>query len=359
MSKKLGHSNSLRRRCFAKSNLRLDSCNTSADEDCSMCQTPGDHTQASINVLVEDADCKRSPNLQRKYGSVTPNIRLSSPQHEKPRFPIALNHSISGSSIDSGVGLSRASSLSSLPHSKRPSRESSNTVDIASPLLESRQPLGSGAERLSIDDHSRCPSRLSDCIIADEPTRILNSQSEGILSCSNNDDGDDVDDLTRRTDRVSITRDSVDDLKIAVQKLFNNIQQQPESGHIQRQMHLHVDSVESGPHFTKRRHSAADPYMPLTQRHQRLSRQVERKRSAQPLFHRSMEDSSSSTHSRRKPSACNVCGRRHREPTMSAPSVIVKTTRFPDHQKRRRYSEVLKVCEYTTLITFALCECFA
>lgn len=350
MNNKLGHSHSLRRKCFANSNLlQLDSCSASADQASS---TPDDHTPALITV--EDADdndhSKQSPKPKRKHASNT----LSSPLHVKPRFP----HSTSGSSIDSGVGLSRASSLSSLPcGSKRPSRESSNAcaVDIASPLLESQRTLSAnrpGADqRANIIDNipiirSRSPCPPSDSGITGEPTRILNSQSESecILFCDAADDN--IDDLTQRTHRLSISRGAVKDLKSAIQRLLDDLEQQPQTEQIHKQGGLDADfkssdQVESdGPYFPKRRHSSAGPYIPLTQRQSRL---VERKRSAQPSLHRSMEDSSS-TPKRRKPSACIVCERKHKELTMSAESVFVKTARFPDHRKQRRYSEVLKVC---------------
>ena len=353
MSKKLEHSNSLRRKVFAKSNLlQLDSCSASADQASS---TPDDHTPALITV--EDADDnhnKQSHKPKRKHASNT----LSSPLHVKPRFL----HSTSGSSIDSGVGLSRASSLSSLPcDSKRPSRESSNAcaVDSASPLLEYQRSLSiNGPEadqRANIIDNvqaicSGSPCPPSDSGITGEPTRILNSQSEseGILLCDAADD--DVDDLTERTHRLSISRGAVEDLKSAFQSFLESLEQQPQIEQIHKRGYLDADfkssdQVESdGPYFPKRRHSSAGPYIPLTQ-HQR--RQVERKRSAQPFLHQSMEDSSS-TPRRRKPSACIVCERKLREPTMSAESVFIKTARFPDHRKQRRYSEVLKVCILTS-----------
>ena len=321
MSKGLGHSNSLRRRCFGRLNLlECDSCSVSVDQ--ASCHTPDDNAipaPAAAHITVEDVD-SGSKRPKRRHGSVTPNV-LPSP---KSRFP-GLCHSTSGSSIDSGVGLSRASSLSSLPcGSKRPSRESSSTVDTASPLLASQK---------SVND-SPCP--YIDGIITGEPTN-LEILKEG---CTTDDE---VDDLTLCTHRLSISRSVVEDLQTAVQRLLDDLQQQPTTGQVYKQRHLNVDlrsSIESdGSCFPKRRHSSADPYIPLT-RH--LSRQVERKRSAQPFFHRLMEDSNCTLRGR-KPSACIVCERKHREPTLSAESVFIKTARFPEQQKRRRYSEILKV----------------
>lgn len=337
--------NSLRRRCFGRLTLheQCDFYSTSASVDNASYQSPGDNNAipapAAAHITVEDAD-SGSKQPKRRHGSVTPNA-LTSPVHAKSRFDPGLRHSISGSSIDSGVGLSRASSLSSLPYgSKRPSRESSSTLDTASPLLASQKSVN---ERLSIDDRCGSPCPHSDSVIADESTNleILNgsSISEGSII-----DGE-VDDLSQRAQRLSISRGVVEDLQTAVQRLLVDLQQQPPTGQVLRQRHpANVDCMSSSvvsdsPCFPKRRHSSADPYMPLTQR---VNRQVERKRSAQPFLHRSVVDSSNATR-RRKPSGCIVCERKHRKPTLSAESVFIKTARFPEQQKRRRYSEVLKV----------------
>ena len=356
MSKKLAHSHSLRRRCFAKSDLLLpDSCNASggADQDPSTPKTPDDHTPAAL-ITIEDADNSNLPQLspkpRRKHASNT----LSSPTHVTPQSPAhgQLSRSVSGSSIDSGVGLSRASSSSSLlSSSKRPSRASSNAVDTASPLLESRRPFSintPGAERPSIIDHevpvicSRSPP--SDSGITDESTRLLNSQSEGILGYNTSTAEGDIDDLTLRTHRLSISK-GIEDLQTAVQRLLDDLEQRDQTGQSHKQRYLDADFKSSdqdesdGPYCPKRRHSSAGPYVPLTQRQ---TREVQRKRSAQPFFHRSMEDSNNTPRGR-KTSACIMCERKHREMAMSAESVIVKTTRFPDRKKQRRYSEVLKV----------------
>ena len=349
MSKKLTHANSLRRKCFAKSNLLLpDSCNESsgANQDPSTPKTPEDHTPAAL-ITVENADNSNpqlSPKPRRKHASNTlSSLTPQSPTHGQ------LSRSISGSSVDSGVGLSRASSSSSLlSSSKRPSRASSNAVDTASPLLESQRSLSvntPGAERPSIIDHdvpvicSRSPP--SDSGITDEPTRLLDSQSEGILCYNTSTAEGDIDDLTLHTHRLSISR-GIEDLQTAVQRLLDDLEQQnhDQTEQIQKQGYLNADFETDGPYCPKRRHSSAGPYVPLTQR---LSREVERKRSAQPFFHWSTEDSSSTPRGR-KTSACIMCERKHRETAMSAESIIVKTTRFPDRKKQRRYSEVLKVC---------------
>ena len=351
---KFTHSNSLRRRCFAKSNLhQLDSCNIPADQASSTQKTPDcDYTINPVTIAVEDTNNNShkplSPKPKRKHASNT----LSSPQHNiTPQLFPTLSHSTSGSSIDSGVGLSRASSLSSLPcGSKRPSRESSSTnhTDIASPLLESQGSLStnrSAAKRANSIDvpiiRSRCACPPSDSGIIGEPTGILNSQNVGILSA------DDIEDLTQRTHRLSISRGAVENLQTAVERLLDDLEHHPQTEPIHKQGYLDADFKSSdqdendGPYLPKRRHSSAGPYIPLTQRQ---TRPVERKRSAQPFFHRSKEDSSS-TPRRRKTSACIVCERKHRVPTMSAESVFLKTARFPDRHKRRRYSEVLKVCQ--------------
>ena len=412
-NKKLAHSNSLRRKCFAKSNLQLDFCTASMDQASRTASAPEDPTPALALITVENADNsaqstpQRSPKPKRKHASNT----LSSPPHITPQFS-TLSHSTSGSSIDSGVGLSRASSLSSLPSgSKRPSRDSCNAVDIGSPLVESRRSLSTnkpGAKAASIVDipiirsRSPCPPGDSGSGITDEPTRILhNSQSQGILLCNSAEDDigdltqrtqasivdipiirsrspcppgdsgsgitdeptrilhnsqsqgillcnsaeDDIGDLTQRTHRLSISRGAVEDLQTAVQRLLDDLQQQPQAEQLHMQGYLNTDFKSSdqdesdGPYHPKRRHSSAGLHIPLTQRQ---SRQVERKRSDQPFFHRSMEGSTT-TPRRRKLSACIVCERKHREPTKSAECVFVKTTRLPDHRKQRRYSEVLKV----------------
>ena len=356
MSKKLAHSHSLRRRCFAKSDLLLsDSCNESggADQDSSTPKTPDDHTPAAL-ITIEDTDnsnhSQLSPKPRRKHASNT----LSSPTHVTPQSPThgQFSRSVSGSSIDSGVGLSRASSSSSLSSSsKRPSRESSNAVDTASPLLESQRSLSvntPGAERPSIIDHdvlgvpvicSRSPP--SDSGIIDEPTGLLHGQREGILGYNTSTTEGDIDDLTLRTHRLSISR-GIEDLQTAVQRLLDDLEQQnhDQTGQNHKQGYLDVDFESDGPYRPKRRHSSAGPYVPLTQR---PSREVERKRSAQPFFHRSVEDSNNTPRGR-KTSACIMCERKHREMAMFAESVMVKTTRFPDRKKQRRYSEVLKVC---------------
>jgi hypothetical protein len=220
-------------------------------------------------------------------------------------------------------------------------------VDIASPLLGSQRSLSinrPGAERANIIDHdipvirSRSPCPPSD---SDRPTRLLDSQCEGILCCNTAED--DIDDLTLCTHRLSISRGAVEDLQTAVQRLLDDLQRQPQAGQIHKQEgYLGTDLKSSdqdesdGPYRPKRRHSSAGPCVPLTQRQ---SREVVRKRSAQPFFHQSMKDSSSTPRSR-KSSACIVCERKQ---AMSAESVFVKTTRFPDRRKHRRYSEVLKV----------------
>ena len=348
MSKKIGHSNSLRRKCFAKLDLsQSDPCGTPARVDQSA-QTPANDCIPAM-ITVEDVDSKQSSKPKRKHGSLTPSA-MPSPLHGKPRFSM-LNHSTSGSSIDSGIGLSRSSSSNSLLYgSKRPSRESST----ASPLLDSQQPFsGTNYERLSTDGHNWNPCTLSSDgftkTTGRPATRILNShQSESILNDSGIDDG--IDDLSRRTQRLSISKGAVDDLQAAVQRLLEDLEERSQTEQIQIQGYLGASNTESdAPWVTNRRHSSGYPCTHLT-RHQ--NRVGERKRSAQLFFPRdcSMEKScrSSSGFKRRRSSACIACGRPgQREPTsMSTQSVIIKTTRSPDQQKWRRFSEVLKVCRY-------------
>ena len=230
------------------------------------------------------------------------------------------------------------------------------SLTTASTMLKSQRSLSiktPGAERPSIIDHdvpvicSRSPPSNSG--ITDEPTRLLDNQREGVL-CYNTSTADgDIDDLTLRTRRLSISR-GIEDLQTAVQRLLDDLEQQnhDQTGQNHKQGYLDADFESDGPYHPKqRRHSSAGPYVPLTQH---LSRKVEskRKRSAQPFFHRSMEDSSSTPRGQ-KTSACIMCERNHREMAMSAESVIVKTTRFPDRKKQRRYSEVLKVIPYCYL----------
>ena len=224
------------------------------------------------------------------------------------------------------------------------------SLTTASTMLKSQRSLSiktPGAERPSIIDHdvpvicSRSPP--SDSGITDESTRLLNSQSEGILGYNTSTAEGDIDDLTLRTHRLSISR-GIEGLQTAVQRLLDDLEQHnhDQMGQNHKQGYLDADFESDGPCRPKRRHSSAGPYVPLTQ-HQ--TRDVQRKRSAQPFFHRSTEDSNNTPRGR-KTSACIMCERNHREMAMLAESVIVKTTRFPDRKKQRRYSEVLKVIPY-------------
>ena len=351
MTKKLGHSNSLRRKCFAKSNLlQLDSCSASADQASS---TPDDHIPALITV--EDAyngHNKQSPKPKRKHASNT----LSSPLHVKPQFP-TLTHTTSGTSIDSGVGLSRASSLWKTPDDLTPFLITVEDADDKQSLKFSKWKHDSVTQNTLFSSLEKPPSPTLSKLSTDSGLGLSRAGSLSSLSWTcgskqpsreSSSTADNIDDLTQCIHRLSISRGAVEDLKSAVQTLLDDLEQQPQTEQIHKQGDLNADfkssdQVESdGPYFPKRRHSSAGLYIPLTQRQSRL---VERKRSAQPFLHRSMKDSiSNSTPRRRKPSACFVCKRKHRELTMSAESIFVKTARFPDHRKQRRYTEVFKVC---------------
>lgn len=304
-------------------------------------------------LTVVDTD----PRPSRKQGSVSLSGDASSFSDLKTPLRTLRNQSVSGSSIDSGVGLSRTSSLSSLPHSKRSSRESPNTVDsISSPLLESQKPLfnnQSEIENTDCEEHSNG---------AKTSRRILDGEEDTVSSVTDGDNltqqlgrTSDEDGLSQRPSRVSISSEALANLVIAAQAIVDDVRELPQPGGTRSGQPMHHLSVSSeqplaerdGPcHVSVRRHSSADPYIPLTQR---PNWGVERKRSAQPYFHRSATntvgeaDSSSCRGRIRKQSACIVCERKHREPTMSEPSVIIRTAMTPEHQKKRRYSEVLKV----------------
>ena len=271
---------------------------------------------------------------------------------------LKLRHqSVSTSSLDSGVGLSRASSLSSLSQSKRSSKESSNLADITSPLFESRL--------ASIDKSLSEASGNTDDQDEDCSNVITDKSNSGILD---RDDvtGNNIDEdyHTTRTERVSISKEALNELMIAVQKVVADVNKQPEGGQVdalnRKAEQVHISNFNSMPpltaekdgpwHKSVRRHSSADPYIPLTQR---MKRQTERKRSAQPSFHRSPISESEEHNGRNNgnmhnTSACIMCGRKQRETTRSAPRVYIKMpAMIPGHQKMRRFSETLKVAMCT------------
>ena len=345
--KKCGRQVSLRRKCFRRPSQLLLGQSPSVDEYCSvpnndaaLCTLP------SLNV--ENTDSNMPSKSQRKSGSTM--INSISGDLCLPQCYPTLNQSVSGSSIDSGFsGLSRTSSLTSLPPSKRCSAESS------SPLVESRRllslnraevdPIGTEkTNNLSKERGSRVSIDSAGGRILDSEDKISPTIDEAVLS--------------ERTQRLSISVEVLDNLLIATQRVVEDAQQSTVNNSQlgpspPLSQFADVDSEMDGPcHFTIRRHSSADPYIPLTQR---PIKQAERKRSTQPSFHRysassrfgatEVGDGRSSDKPRaRKISACIVCERRNREPTRSAPSVIIKTAMtFVDHQKRRRFSDTLKV----------------
>lgn len=348
-SKKLGHAKSLRRRCF---NLHhLDSQTEPADQAVSSTVTV--HSPA---LSVEDTDLTEMPSKrERKSGSGTVD---SSPGESgsflgcRTQYQAAIRPSQSSSSLDSGLGLSRASSISSLPHSQRPSRESSNLADTASPLVESK--------RLVSVDELQSETLENDDLINKEDRKVMADKSgsvnSGILTdgedkpnCDNNNE----DDLVGRMKRFSISAVILDRLVTAVREVVADVTPHTAAAGIPKHTHLHASYSEplterdSPCRAPVRRHSSAGPYIPLTQG---PKGQAERKRSAQPSFHRSFcnnkleDDSESSSGKVRKTSACIMCRRKQRESTRSEPRVYIKTTpTIPGHQKKRRFSEIFKV----------------
>lgn len=354
---KLGHSPSLRRKCFKRCQL---------DPHHSESADPVPNTLRNLSTptfSVEDTDSNVLSKRERKSGSVT----VSTPIDEVgSSLHLTLRHqSSSTSSLDSGVSLSRASSSSSLSQSKRSSKDNSNPGDIASPPFESKR-LASIDELLTeasgntgTDDQGEdCSNNLK--VITDKSnTSILLDRDDAIGSNT------DEDYLTTHMKRVSISMEALEDLLIAVNKVVANANQQSEAGQgalNQKAKQLHISNSlpplatekDGSWHDSVRRHSSADPYIPLTQP---LKRQAERKRSAQPSFHRSSvseseEDKGRNNGRMRKTSACIMCGRKQRESTRSAPSVYIKMpAMIPGHQKKRRFSETLKVlCVPSTII---------
>ena len=356
--KKSERAPSLRRKCFGKSNLHLlDLHSVLPDKDSST-----SHVDAHTPTLtVEDVDSKPSPTPRRKLGSVmanTPTGDICLPLDMKHRNH-TLNQSVSSSSIDSGIDLNPTSSLSSPSHSKRPSREG---FDISSPLVEAtglvsiterQQPerTETNTKNLSSEEHT-------DHVPADTCSRILDGEVfEDVISTA-----EDEDELTARTERLSISREALDNLWIAAQELLRDAQcqtQAPLATTLKKSplggSALTLPTERDGPcHINLRRHSSADPCIPLTQR---SSRMLERKRSVQPSFHRSSSSKDDDSSRTRKKSACIVCERKQRKTSRSAPSVIIRTAMTPDHQKKRRYSEILKVYIYYNTCMYNAIPC--
>lgn len=352
---KLGHLPSLRRKCIIR--CQQDPHSESADP---VSSTFGNLSAPTFSVV--DTSSNILSKRERKSGSVT----VSTPIDEVgSSLHLTLRHqSSSTSSLDSGMGLSRASSSSSLSQSKRPSKENYSPGDITSPPFESKR-LASVDESLS-EASSNTDGKGEDCC---NNLKVITSTDKSNISILDRDDttgsNANEDYLTARMERVNISKEALEDLVIAVHKVVADANQQPEAGLgalnrkaerlcISNYSLPPLAAEKDGPwHNSIRRHSSAGPYIPLTQP---LKRQADRKRSAQPSFHRSPLSESEENNGRNngrmhKTSACIMCERKQRESTRSAPSVYIKMpAMIPGHQKKRRFSETLKVNVLSTII---------
>ena len=290
---------------------------------------PASQTNKQSNVNSCDSCVYLSP-------TVTKTLVKDHGQWHQP-----LSRTISGASTDSrdsGIERSQQSSRASLlsERSSRNSREMNSTDVVDRGQYESQTILE------------------------------VASDSEGSENSSDNEKfpftSNDLDSSAQVTRRVSVDSKVLSDLMSAALKLREDIQPVPNSVEEDKVV-IEVDgpyrsntwlgsektSRRSSNHLSVGRRLSADSRGSVPT-HER----VQRKRSAQPYFHsldnpphaQNDQTKRNISHRSRKTSGCIVCDRK-REPTYSAPSVIIKTSVSLKHPMKRRFSEAHRVREYT------------
>ena len=343
----------------------------------------GDTSPHNPTIVVNETDSQ--PRRKQGYTGGSHGLTVSNVCSPCESSDDAQKHTLhqptsSRSSIDSGVCLSRTSSSGSV---KRPSGEGPTFTYKPGSALVNKEPvlteedqtsydedgcscilgISPGSDIIKVDDTrvSSTTSEVDDLVGKTESLSVSQkagmSEREGKGSLytreprqtphdSHTTDVSSTTDAesswTERKERVSISKEAIDNLMIAAKEIFNDVQHQSQSKNLTSDSRTESD----GPfRIAVRRHSTADPYIPLTQ-HSRQSEKT-RKRSVQPFFHHLVPNSDEDGGTflkRRKKSACIMCERKHNNETAeSSTSVIIRRATAPlDCQKVRRYSEVLK-----------------